>query len=181
MTGDNINGGGKFNVSRYAKETLWQNNIHGITDYRNNPGTAISKGLGLGFLGFHVAGQTKDGYEAAKAKYGDNSFGVAMSTAGTFGASAGKAAVTWEVSNILYDIGRTTLPRMTVGKIPLGGVLLGALGAVVAAHALDSLIPPPQKPQQANQISGATYQSMQQALQTTNPFGLGQTSQPVYA
>ncbi|MEB3288187.1 MAG: hypothetical protein VKJ04_11885 [Vampirovibrionales bacterium] len=177
LTEGHVNGS-KLTAGRYFKDTIGRNNFKEFLSLKETPGTALSKGLGLGILGFGVAKDTYNGYQAARASNGDNDLAVAGSTALAFGGSALKAGIAWEVSNILYDIGRTTLPKMTLGRVPIGGILMGALGAAATVHLLDKVIPKPQAPKQSvspNESYEHTYRAVHEAI-SQGPLNPAQSS-----
>jgi hypothetical protein len=134
-------------LKSYGRQTLVQNNFKPVKDLvTNSPdknwGGGLSRIFGFGFAGFDVVKNTKATWEQTHD---------ISETAMAAGKYTLRAAAIWELAGIGAAIGHAILP-ITIGALPLGPIVIGALLAVVGTKLLNPLLgtgdsDPNQKPE----------------------------------
>ena len=106
-------------------------------------GAGVGRAAGLAYMATSVFKEGKAAYQQAKAQE-DGSFGSKLKTFASTGVAvvkeAAKSAISWEAAGAAFAIGKAILP-IAAGGIPLGGILIGALGGALVNTALDKAAP----------------------------------------
>lgn len=134
----------------YAKETLWQGNIHPLKELLSGSRQNLFKNLtysaGMGLIGYELIKTGFKQYKHWKNKE-DGSISSKWHTAYKTGKAVCQKALqslaSWEAAGVGMAIGRALLP---IGSIPVGGILVGALFATIAYKAIGKLFPSLAKP-----------------------------------
>jgi hypothetical protein len=136
---------GEFSPSAYARETLVQRNFQPVQNLlTGNAGAAMGQSVlataGVALAGFDVMKNTSDTYKDAKAREAN---GEQVNKTGETLAAMGKYtlrdAVSWEVAGAGFSVGKAVMP-LSVKGVPVGGVLFGAMGGVVAQKGMNTLL-----------------------------------------
>jgi hypothetical protein len=124
----------------FRKDVLWKRNIEPIKALFSGSNQNFFMNLGytagLSLIGFNIFRTSKAAYQQGKAQE-DGSWKSRLHTYGqtakAFGQTAIQSAGAWIAADIGMTVGKALIP---IGSFPIGGILVGALAATLAAKGL---------------------------------------------
>jgi hypothetical protein len=125
----------------------WKNNIEPFKDAIQNTSKAtvtagVAQGAGVGLMGWDIFKNTRTVYKDSKAKE-DGSLRSELNTMKDTGLAfaqyATRSVVSWEVAGRAMAFGRNLLPY-TVCRLPVGGILGGAIGGALAYKGMSKVL-----------------------------------------
>jgi hypothetical protein len=128
----------RWTLGEYAREVLWESNIHPLTDtYKRvkvgdfrTIGSGLARLAGLGYLGYDTYREAYTAYHQAEERGKNRWFYAGFA----FLKSAAKNLALWEIAGIGFVFGSKLLPG--IGCLPVGGILAG----VALACTVDFLV-----------------------------------------